>query len=104
MAGRKETIGRKRGEVTLRCKPGLRWSVESKGICLFDPERSEALTLTYPEVAVWGLVQRGYAIEKTVELLGAITLEDEKTARTLLMRTLQGWIEKGVLCIEENHG
>ena len=91
---------RNRGSIRIRCEPHIKWSVESKGVVLIHPERNEVLKLKYPEAAVWDLIQRSYSFEKTVKLLSAITLEDEKTTMVFLMKTLQEWVEKGMLIVE----
>ena len=93
-----------RGAIRVRCEPRIKWSVESKGVVLINPAKNEVLQLVYPEAAVWDLIQRSYSLEKTLKLLSAITLEEEKKVMDFFMRTLQEWIEKGILIVEAVYG
>ena len=104
MAAHKKAMKRNRGSIRVRCESHIRWSVESKGVVLINPDKNEALQLGYPEAALWDLIQRSYSFEKTVKLLSAITLEDEKSTVVFLMKTLQQWVEKGILTVEDGDG
>ena len=90
--------------VAYLCAPHVMWAVETRGVILVDQNTESAQTLSYPQAAVWDLINRGYSFDQTVRMLCAIAATEAKEAERFLLESLDEWAEAGFLVREEDHG
>jgi hypothetical protein len=98
---------RKKGDiptVTYQCAPHVRWAVESRGIILVDQNKGSAHSLSYPQAAVWDLINSGYSFDQGVKMLRAVASMEAKEAERFLLESLDEWAEAGFLITVEDHG
>ncbi len=82
----------------------VRWTVETRGLAMYSPERGVFCCLPYPFAAIWDLVSRGYAFNHMVELMRHISGLDQTATRELVLRTLRNWAEMQLLVEDRDNG
>jgi len=85
-----------------RPAPGVQWSVETRGILIFDSRRQSTCLIAYPEAAIWDFTLRGLRMEKMVEQVHWIAGIDDRGARELIIVSLKGWEAAGYLVREDS--
>lgn len=77
-------------------RAGVQWAVDRAGVTLANRDGS-ALTLGYPEAAIWDLLSRGSAFPRIVSLTGRIASLEPEPAEALVRSTLEDWTRAGFL-------
>jgi hypothetical protein len=76
--------------------PGVKWVVNRSSVTVTDG-RGQAVTLEYPEAAVWDLFSRSYGYGKVVSMTGYIASLPPEAAADVVRRAVGAWVARGLL-------
>jgi hypothetical protein len=76
--------------------PGVHWVVNRFSLAITDA-RGEALTLDYPEAAIWDLFSRSYSYGKVVSMTAYIASLTPEMAAAVVRRSVDDWVARGLL-------
>lgn len=72
----------------------ISWTTDIHAVKVFDRNARQTTTIHYPEAAIWSFIQQGFAEEKMVTMLAAITKNTEIQAKKKIVGTLQKWVNE----------
>jgi hypothetical protein len=71
-------------------RDGNLYTIDTRGIALINKEKVCSF-ITYPEAAVWMILNRNYPEQKTISMLSSIIGMNEKATDDFIDSCLQKW-------------
>lgn len=79
-----------------RVAPGVHWVV-GRATLTVTGANGTAVTLGYPDAAVWDFVSRGYAVRDVERLIAPLAALEPAAAAAVVRTAIGKWIESGFL-------
>ncbi len=78
--------------MTCRSAPGVAWSVDLHGVTLRRLDTGKTVLLGDADAALWDLISRQTARDRTVRVIQAVTGLGEEETNAWIRRTLETWL------------
>ncbi len=79
------------------CPEHIKWAVGENKIFIIDLKKCRSEVIEYPEVAFFDLLTKEYSFNEIVEQVCDIFLYEKIEGESLLINSIQSWIESGIV-------
>jgi hypothetical protein len=90
--------------LTWRCAPDITWVRDAGQILVVDSQRGLSWSLQGAEAATWDWLTLAYPYDKIVRFLSLLWGASTDDARRMLVTTLRGWQDKGIVQVMGDGG
>ena len=73
------------------------WTTDIDCVKVIDRNTRHLIVISYPEAALWDLVQQKYRVDQMIAMMSAITRQSTSNVENLISGTIREWQREGLI-------